>query len=151
MATITSTFSLQTSTLFPDSIVLAATATSTVNYDADYVSEIIKLNTKTTIYKSNVSKGTVYMYIKSKDTNDANIEVYVTNSAGTEIKVMTLISGDFAWFPLASDLSGATVKVLSLSKSNTASIDYFFGERGSYPTTDTVLNKLALPANPILI
>jgi len=150
MAIITSTFSLQTSTLLPDSIVLSAYATNIVNYDADYISEIIKPNSKTTIYKSNISKGTVYIYIKSKDTNDANIEVYITNSAGTEIKAMTLISGDFAWFPLASDLSGATVKVLSLSKSNTANIDYFFGERGSYPTT-TVLNKVALPANPIII
>lgn len=137
MATITSSFSLQTSTLFPDSIVLSAYATNTVNYDADYVSEIIKPNSKTTIYKSNVSKGTVYMYIKSIDTNDANIEVYITNSAGTEIKAMSLTSGDFAWFPLASDSSGATVKVLSLSKSNTASIDYFFGELGLYPFSFT--------------
>jgi len=48
----------------------------------------------------------------------------------TEILAMNLWPGDFAWFPLLDDAQIVSVKVLNLSTTTTAKLDYFFGDRG---------------------
>jgi hypothetical protein len=134
MATITSTIKLATTTLFPTPVNFTLPVTETVALDAAFSTVVVEADDSAIIYDPAAAVGSsnvVYVYLQSPSTNPAaGITVSIQDSGSFNSTAMKLIPGDFAWFPLLAD--GASVKVTlnNLDQSNTATVNYFYGEKG---------------------
>lgn len=137
MASIVSSIKLVSSNLFPNPVNFTIQATDIVNGDAAFSTSVLE-NTAGTptqvIYGPTTDPvGTsevIYVYLHANPNNTAAVLVNVTGSAAQVISVMKLLAGDFAWFPLYGDDAGVQIELENTSATDTASVNYFFGEKG---------------------
>lgn len=137
MATLVSTIKLASSTLFPTPINFTVPVTENIIGDAAFSTVILEPTTGTptaNIYGPTTgaagSSEVVYVYLNAAADNTAPVLVNITDdTAGTSV-AMKLIAGDFAWFPLYAAGAGVTVQLENTDAVNTATVNYFYGERG---------------------
>lgn len=132
MSNITATINLSTTTLFPSTPIISVTQIEQVNGDSDFQLIEIEAGKTGTIFGPSVvadPSNTVYFYAQAKNTNVANVEIYIQDQDGTQILVGILRPSDFMWIPLA--VYGADVKVIgvNLDVKNTSKLNVFWGQR----------------------
>jgi hypothetical protein len=139
MATLVSTIKLASSTLFPTPINFTVPVTENIMGDAAFSTIILGADTIGGENTANIygpttgaagSSEVVYVYLNAAADNTAPVLVNITDdTAGTSV-AMKLIAGDFAWFPLYAAGAGVTVQLENTDAVNTATVNYFYGERG---------------------
>lgn len=137
MATLVSAIKLTSSNLFPTPINFTVPVTETVNGDVAFSTVILGSTGDTptaNIYGPTDgaagSSEVVYLYLNAATANTSPVLVNVTNESDTTIAVMSLLPGDFAWFPVYAPGAGVTVELQNTDPANTASVNYFYGEKG---------------------
>jgi hypothetical protein len=132
MATIKSTIKIETGSLLATPITIAVAAVEQVNQNANVSTVDINANSSKIIYNGTVynPSNVVYFYCQATSSNTAGVEVYLTTPAGVESLIALLAPNDFVWLPIAAYSVGTQVRVNNLNELNSATVTYFYGERG---------------------
>jgi hypothetical protein len=134
MATLKTTISFQTTTLFPNPVNVTVPVTETVNLDAAFSTVTIAAASSETIYTTTGAVGTsevTYVYIQAAAANSSVDEVKIsfTDSSANTATVGKLLPGDFLYIPVLVEGSGVAVTINNPGAS-AATFYYIFAERG---------------------
>ena len=137
MASLTTTISFQTTTLFPTPLNITIPATETVNLDAALNTVTVAAGGTAIVYgPTGGAVGTslvTYVYIQSDSTNNAINDVLInyTDSTGpTQIILAKLLPGDFLYIPICADGAGVEVEIDNTASSVPKTFYYMHAERG---------------------
>ena len=132
MATLKTTFKIESQDALSSPFALAVTNSNTVGIDVSFSSEVIPPDGTATIYgpstESVGSSNTVYLYIKASNANTNYLRLSINDGVNTSIS-MQISAGDYAWFPLAVFRSGIAVTVHNNSQTADSSVDFFFATK----------------------
>lgn len=131
MPTITSTITLNSTTLFPNSSTVNFSATEVVSGSALFQYVVVSQSSAAIIYGPSAGADpteTVYFYAQAYSTNPSNITLSITGSNTSGSSVVILRPGDWAYFPFHVSGSGCTIRAINTS--TTASLlNVFYGAR----------------------
>jgi hypothetical protein len=135
MATLKTTISFQTATLFPNPVNVTVPVNETVNLDAAFSTVIIAAAGSESIYSTAGAVGTsevTYLYIQAAAGNDAGdvVTVDITDSAGNTAVVAKLLPGDFLYIPILVDGAGVDITINNSAGTSAGTFYYIFAERG---------------------
>jgi hypothetical protein len=137
MATLKATLNLTSTSLFPIPVNFTETVNETINGNhSSFSTNVIAPSVTTTIFASAAASGTsgiLYFYFKGATTNADTVDIQITRNTGpiSNCSFLRIGAGDLAILPVdASDASGITITATNNSGSTSATIQYFYGEKG---------------------
>lgn len=135
MATLKTTISFQTTTLFPNPVNFTVPVNETVDLDAAFSTVVIAAAGSESIYSTAGAIGTdevTYVYIQAAASNDASdvVTVDITDSAANTAVVGKLLPGDFLYIPILADGAGVDITINNTAGASSATFYYIFAERG---------------------
>jgi hypothetical protein len=135
MATLKTTISFQTTTLFPNPVNITIPVTEDINLDAAFSTVTIAAAGTESIYSTAAAVGSsevTYLYIQAAASNDSGdvVTVEFTDSSANTAIVGKLLPGDFLYIPVLADGSGVDVTINNSTGASAATFYYIFAERG---------------------
>lgn len=133
MATIKTTFKIESVDALSSPFALTVTNSNTVGMDVSFSSEVIPPDGTVTIYGPSMDAigtlNTVYLYAKAANTNNSTLRLSINDGENTAI-ALQIAPGEYTWFPLAVLRSGVEIMVYNNSQSADSLIDFFFAAKG---------------------
>jgi len=134
MGLLKTTIKLVTTDVFPYPVNITVPVTESVDLDASFSTVILDVSGTSVIYGPIPQKagttGITYFYIQSDPDNVSAVNVNVTDSMSKTITALSILPGDFTWFPLNADFTGVQVELVNTNVANPATVTYFYGEKG---------------------
>lgn len=134
MATLKTTISLETTSLFPSPIAFTKVAIENLaGTQASFQNQVLAAGALETLFENNESignSGILYFYASASSTNTTSIDIVLDNKSTEQTYFMRLIPGDVAYLPvLAADAAGIKISARNNDPSNTADLTYFYGSK----------------------
>jgi hypothetical protein len=131
MPLITSTITLNSSTLFPNSSTVNFSATEVVSGSALFQYTVVSASSNQIIYGPSAGADpteTVYFYAQAATTNPGNLTLSITGSNTSGSSIVILRPGDWAYFPFHVSASGCTIRAVNTSTTSSL-LNVFYGAR----------------------
>ena len=137
MASLKTTITLDSSTLFPNPLSIKSTDTETINGDStSLITNQIQPSATEVLLETNEQSGDsgiIYLYLQSASTNsNFGIDIYLTHKTNPLVKVhfARLLSGNTAFLPIyAADSDGILVNIKNNDPVSPATVTYFYGSK----------------------
>ena len=131
MPTITSTITLNSTTLFPNSSTVNVSATEVVSGSALFQYTVVPTSSNVIVYGPSTTADpteTVYFYAQAASTNSGNLTLSITGSNKSGSSIVILRPGDWAYFPFHVSGSGCTIRAIN-STTTSSLLNVFYGAR----------------------
>ena len=137
MASLKTTITLDSNTLFPNPLSIKSTDTETINGDStSLITNQIQPSATEVLLETNEQSGDsgiIYLYCQSASTNsNFGIDIYLTHKTNPLVKVhfARLLSGNTAFLPIyAADSDGILVNIKNNDPVSPATVTYFYGSK----------------------
>lgn len=137
MASLKTTITLDSSTLFPNPLTIKSTDTENINNSQSSLvtNQLQPSATEILLETSEQSgdSGIIYLYCQSLSTNsNFGIDIYLTHKSTPTVTVhlSRLLSGNATFLPIyAADASGIRVDIKNNDPVNPATVTYFYGSK----------------------
>ena len=133
MASLKSSITLSSTTLFPTPLTISKSTTEQINGDADSQTVMIPADGSSVVFGPSTAadlSNTVYFYAQNDSTNAAGMDVYIQPSTNVSASLIsTLRPSDFMWLPLAAYSSGLQITIVNLDGANSSKVNVFWGAR----------------------
>jgi len=137
MASLRTTITLDSSTLFPNPLAIKSTDTETINEDAtSLVTNQIQPSGNEILLETDEASGNsgiIYLYCQSASTNsNFGIDIYLTHKTNPYVTLLCarLLSGNSTFLPIyAADANGIRVNIKNNDPVSPATVTYFYGSK----------------------
>ena len=137
MASLKTTITLDSSTLFPNPLSLKSTDTETINGNStSLITNQLQPSATEILLETNEesgNSGVIYLYCQSASTNsNFGIDIYLTHKTNPDVTVhfARLLSGNAAFLPIyAADANGILVNIKNNDPVSPATVTYFYGSK----------------------
>ena len=137
MASLKTTITLDSSTLFPNPLSLKSTDTETINGDStSLITNQIQPSATEVLLETNEQSGDtgiIYLYCQSAGTNsNFGIDIYLTHKTNPDVTIhfARLLSGNATFLPIyAADAEGFKIDIKNNDPVSPATVTYFYGSK----------------------
>jgi len=137
MASLKTTITLDSSTLFPNPLSIKTTDTETINEDAtSLVTNQIQPSANEILLETSEESGNsgiIYLFCQSASTNsNFGIDIYLTHKTNPDVTLLCsrLLSGNSTFLPIyAADANGIRVNIKNNDPVSPATVTYFYGSK----------------------
>ena len=137
MASLKTTITLDSSTLFPNPLSIKSTDTETINGDStSLITNQIQPSATEVLLETNEQSGNfgiIYLYCQSASTNsNFGIDIYLTHKSTPTVTIhfARLLSGNATFLPIyAADIEGFKIDIKNNDPVSPATVTYFYGSK----------------------